>query len=81
MGKRHLSASGGKDNVFSAEPKRIFISIKPEAYRHDLPYSKVGTSFSAANVKILCAKHNLSKSDKLLSFPPTCLPARQVFFS
>jgi len=44
--------------------------IKPETYRHDLPYSKGGISLTAANVKILSAKHNLSKSNKILSFPP-----------
>jgi 5-methylcytosine-specific restriction endonuclease McrA len=43
-------------------------------FDHDLPYSKGGTSLTAKNVKILCAKHNLQKSDKILSFPP-------VFFS
>ena len=42
-------------------------------YDHDLPYSKGGTSLTAKNVKILCAKHNLSKSDKILSFPPIFL--------
>lgn len=34
-------------------------------FDHDLPYSKGGTSISASNVKILCARHNLSKSDKI----------------
>jgi len=43
-------------------------------FDHDLPYSKGGTSLTAANVKILCAKHNLQKSNKILSFPP-------IFFS
>jgi len=43
-------------------------------FDHDLPYSKGGTSFTAKNVKILCAKHNLQKSDKLISFP-------QIFLS
>jgi hypothetical protein len=43
-------------------------------FDHDLPYSKGGTSLTAKNVKILCAKHNLSKSNKILSFPP-------IFFS
>jgi 5-methylcytosine-specific restriction endonuclease McrA len=42
-------------------------------FAHDLPYSKGGTSLTAANVKILCAKHNLSKSNKILSFPPIFL--------
>jgi hypothetical protein len=34
-------------------------------FDHDLPYSKGGTSISAVNVKILCKRHNLSKSDKI----------------
>lgn len=43
-------------------------------FDHDLPYSKGGTSLTSANVRILCMKHNLSKSSKILSFPP-------IFFS
>jgi len=42
-------------------------------FDHDLPYSKGGTSLTASNVRILCMKHNLSKSDKILSFPPIFL--------
>jgi hypothetical protein len=42
-------------------------------FDHDLPYSKGGTSFSAANVRILCMKHNLRKSDKILTIPPIFL--------
>ena len=34
-------------------------------FDHDLPYSKGGTSITANNVKILCARHNLQKSDKI----------------
>ena len=34
-------------------------------FDHDLPFSKGGTSLSAENIKILCAKCNLSKSDKI----------------
>ena len=34
-------------------------------FDHDLPFSKGGTSISVDNVKILCARHNLSKSDKI----------------
>ncbi|MBK7978982.1 MAG: HNH endonuclease [Ignavibacteriae bacterium] len=30
-------------------------------FDHDLPYSKGGTSISINNVRILCARHNLSK--------------------
>jgi len=34
-------------------------------FDHDLPYSKGGSSITAGNVKLLCARHNLSKSDKI----------------
>jgi hypothetical protein len=34
-------------------------------FDHDLPYSKGGTSISPENVRILCARHNLQKSDKI----------------
>jgi hypothetical protein len=34
-------------------------------FDHDLPYSKGGTSITTANVKLLCARHNLQKSDKI----------------
>jgi len=41
---------GGKDNLH---------------FDHDLPYSKGGTSLTARNIRLLCARHNLSKSDKI----------------
>jgi len=34
-------------------------------FDHDLPYSKGGTSITSENVRILCARHNLEKSDKI----------------
>ena len=34
-------------------------------FDHDLPFSKGGTSVVPENVRILCARHNLSKSDKI----------------
>ena len=30
-------------------------------FDHDLPYSKGGTSLTAANIRLLCARHNLAK--------------------
>ena len=35
-------------------------------FDHDLPYSKGGTSLTARNVQLLCARHNLSKGSKIL---------------
>lgn len=34
-------------------------------FDHDLPFSKGGSSITVDNVKILCARHNLKKSDKI----------------
>ena len=34
---------------------------------HDIPFSRGGSSIVAENVRLLCAKHNLSKSDKIMS--------------
>jgi hypothetical protein len=34
-------------------------------FDHDLPYSKGGTSLNARNIRLLCARHNLMKSDKI----------------
>jgi hypothetical protein len=39
-------------------------------YDHDIPFSKGGSSLTADNVRLLCAKHNLQKSDKILSVLP-----------
>jgi 5-methylcytosine-specific restriction endonuclease McrA len=35
-------------------------------FDHVLPYSKGGTSIKAENVQLLCARHNLEKSDKIV---------------
>ncbi|MDI1306309.1 MAG: HNH endonuclease [bacterium] len=45
-------------------------SSKNLHYDHDIPYSKGGSSITAANVRLLCAKHNLEKSDKIMSILP-----------
>lgn len=34
-------------------------------FDHDLPFSKGGTSLSVKNVRLLCMKHNLQKSDNI----------------
>jgi hypothetical protein len=35
-------------------------------FDHILPYSKGGTSIDAKNIQLLCARHNLKKSDKII---------------
>ncbi|MEZ5357456.1 MAG: HNH endonuclease [Candidatus Zixiibacteriota bacterium] len=46
--------------------KCVICGAKDELhFDHDLPYSKGGTSITADNVRILCARHNLQKSDKI----------------
>ena len=35
-------------------------------FDHILPYSKGGTSIKTENVQLLCARHNLAKSDKII---------------
>ena len=39
-------------------------------FDHDVPYSKGGSSITAKNVRLLCARHNLSKSDKSTKLLP-----------
>ena len=39
-------------------------------YDHDIPFSKGGSSLTAENVRLLCAKHNLEKSARILSAMP-----------
>ena len=34
-------------------------------FDHELPFSKGGTSLSSKNVRLLCVKHNLQKSDNI----------------
>lgn len=43
-------------------------------FDHDLPFSKGGTSLTEKNVKILCMKCNLKKSNRIISLPPILFP-------
>jgi hypothetical protein len=45
-------------------------STKNLHFDHDIPFSKGGSSLTAANVRLLCARHNLEKSDKILAIAP-----------
>jgi len=48
-------------------------------FDHDVPFSKGGSSITAENVRILCAKHNLSKSDTIMSVGPLAIGILSVF--
>ena len=39
-------------------------------YDHIIPFSRGGSSLTAENIRLLCAKHNFEKSDKILSLAP-----------
>src|SRR5262249_50027853 len=39
-------------------------------FDHDVPFSKGGSSFTAANVRLLCAAHNFRKSAKIEAWLP-----------
>jgi 5-methylcytosine-specific restriction endonuclease McrA len=34
-------------------------------FDHDIPYSRGGSSLVAANIQLLCARHNLAKRDRI----------------
>jgi len=48
---------GGKCSICGAEDELHF--------DHIVPFSKGGTSLTAANVQLLCARHNLAKRDRI----------------
>lgn len=46
--------------------KCVICGAKAELhFDHDLPFSKGGASITVDNVRILCARHNIQKSDKI----------------
>lgn len=46
--------------------KCVICSAEDELhFDHIIPYSKGGTSLSAENIQLLCARHNLNKRDKI----------------
>ena len=49
---------------------QISNKIKSKTCEHKFPFSKGGTSLTADNVRILCMKCNLNKSNKILTIPP-----------
>ncbi len=47
-------------------------------FDHDVPFSKGGSSLTEENVKLLCARHNLKKSNKIVSLGPMLGPLLAV---
>lgn len=43
-------------------------------FDHDVPFSKGGSSITPDNIKLLCARHNLEKSDRIMSLGPLLGP-------
>lgn len=56
-----------KQEVYKRDRGRCVIcgSIDQLHFDHDLPFSRGGTSVIADNVRILCARHNLKKSNRI----------------
>jgi hypothetical protein len=64
--------SAVKLEVWTRDKGRCVIcgSDKNIHFDHDLPYSKGGSSLVAQNIRLLCAKHNLSKGAKMPPIQP-----------
>lgn len=62
-----LIPSEVKKEVWKRDKGRCVIcgSIKNLHFDHEVPFSRGGTSLLANNIRLLCAKHNLQKSDKI----------------
>ena len=59
--------SSVKQEVFKRDGGRCVLCGATDQlhFDHDLPFSKGGTSLTAQNVRILCARHNLSKGARI----------------
>ena len=62
-----LISSEIKKEVWKRDNGKCVIcgSTKNLHFDHDLPFSKGGTSLTAKNIRLLCAKCNLAKSNKI----------------
>jgi len=62
-----LISSEIKKEVWKRDGGKCVIceSIKNLHFDHNLPFSKGGTSLTVKNIRLLCAKCNLAKSDKI----------------
>jgi len=60
--------SNVKQEVYARDKGRCVVCGSDDNihYDHILPFSKGGTSLTADNIQILCARHNLQKSAKII---------------
>lgn len=65
--RRRIIPSNVKQTVWKRDGGRCCICQSTDElhFDHVLPFSKGGTSLVAENVQLLCARHNLSKSNKI----------------
>lgn len=65
--RRRIIPTSVKLEVWKRDGGRCVICNSTEDlhFDHIIPFSKGGTSVKAENVQLLCARHNLAKSDKI----------------
>jgi hypothetical protein len=65
--RRRIIPTGIKLEVWKRDQGRCVVCGASDElhFDHDLPYSKGGTSLTAANVQLLCMRHNLSKGNRI----------------
>lgn len=64
---RRVIPSWVKQKVFQRDKGQCVLcgSSTELHFDHDLPYARGGTGLTPENVRILCARHNLKKSDRI----------------
>lgn len=65
---RRLIPSEVKKEVWKRDKGKCVLCGAKDAlhFDHDIPWSKGGSSITAENVRVLCARHNIEKADKIL---------------
>ncbi|MCY4615376.1 MAG: HNH endonuclease [Chloroflexi bacterium] len=65
--RSRMIPSSVKREVWERDRGRCVICEETDElhFDHDIPYSAGGSSVTAANIRILCARHNLEKSDRI----------------
>lgn len=67
MPHNRLIPAAVKQEVYKRDKGKCVICGRADNlhFDHDFPYSKGGSSISAKNIKLLCARHNLTKRDRI----------------